>query len=63
MRTSCMIDGSKIMIHHNGELVWGLEKALGVMIYSVEWISAREFIITLGDGTQCRVLVKREYLR
>ena len=62
MRTSCMIGTSKIMIHHNGELIWGLEKTLGVMIHSVEWVNAREFSITLGDGTRYHVLVKREYL-
>ena len=63
MRTSCMIGSSKIMIHHNGELIWGIEKTLGIMIQSVDWIDARHFTITLADGDQYDVIVKREYLR
>ena len=63
MRTSCMVGTSKVMVHHNGELIWGLERTLGVMIHSVEWVSAREFFITLGDGTQYKVIVNRKYLR
>ena len=63
MRTSCMIGSSKVMIRHNGELIWGIEKALGIMIQSVDWTDARHFTITLIDGDQYDVIVKREYLR
>lgn len=63
MRTSCIVGESKVMVHHNGELTWGLERTLGVMIHKVEWISSKEFFITLGDGTRFQVLIKREYLR
>lgn len=63
MRTSCQIGDSKIMIHHNGELIYGIERTLGIMIQSVNWTNARNFTITLTDGTVYQVIVKREYLR
>lgn len=63
MRTSCQIGDSKIMIHHNGELIYGIERTLGIMIQSVNWTNARNFTITLMDGTVYQVIVKREYLR
>lgn len=63
MRTSCMIGSSKVMIRHNGELIWGIEKFLGIMIKSVDWIDAKHFTITLTDGDQYNVVIKREYLR
>lgn len=63
MRTSCMIKDSKVMIHHNGELILGIEKFLGIMIQHVDWINSRHFTITLIDGDQYDVVIKREYLR
>jgi len=63
MRTSCMIKDSKVMIHHNGELILGIERFLGIMIQHVDWTDAKHFTITLIDGDQYDVIVKREYLR
>lgn len=63
MKTSCQIGDSKVMIRHNGELIYGIERTLGVLIQSVDWINAKNFTITLMDGTVYQVVVKREYLR
>lgn len=62
MRTSCLIDGSKIMVHHNGELIWAIEKSLCIMVQSVDWTNAKDFTITSVTGAQYHVIVKREYL-